>query len=105
MNLERIRKGHQVSESILTKKIKTLDSVQLWRTVSLLLMISYLAYCVKDKLCNDPNSGLFAVFDGHGGKQVADHVAERLPEEIRKEMIKNPTGDLSVAIEAVFLRV
>lgn len=68
-------------------------------------VITNIAYCVKDRLCNDPNCGLFAVFDGHGGRHVADHVAERLPEEMRKEMTKNPTGDLSQAIESVFLRV
>lgn len=25
-------------------------------------------YSIKDRLGNDPNCGLFAVFDGHGGK-------------------------------------
>ncbi len=54
---------------------------------------------------NDFNCGLFACFDGHGGKQVADHVAERIPEEIRKEIMKNTGGDLGPAIEQVFLRV
>ena len=32
--------------------------------------------------------GLFAIFDGHGGKSVADHCAERIPEEMRKEVMK-----------------
>jgi serine/threonine protein phosphatase PrpC len=67
-------------------------------------LITAIAHCVKDRLGNDPHSGLFGVFDGHGGKQVADHCAERMPEEIRKEAMKNP-GDLSYAIEQVFLRV
>ena len=39
------------------------------------------------------------MFDGHGGKQVADHVAERIPEEMRKELSKSATGDLSNIIE------
>ena len=63
------------------------------------------AYCIKDKLGNDPHVGLFAIFDGHGGKQVADHCAERIHEELRKEIAKNPSTDLSLAIEQVFLRV
>jgi protein phosphatase 1L len=52
-------------------------------------------YCAKDKLCNDINTGVFGVFDGHGGKQVASHISERIPEELKKEMIKNHSGDLS----------
>ncbi len=59
---------------------------------------------MKDKVNNDPNCGVFAVFDGHGGRQVADHCAERMCDELRKEIAKN-SGDLSIAIEAVFLRV
>ena len=62
------------------------------------------AYFIKDKACNDPNCGIFAVFDGHGGRQVADHCAERVGEELKKEIMKTP-GDLSLAIEQVFLKV
>lgn len=61
-------------------------------------------YAIKDKLGNDPNCGLFAVFDGHGGKQVADHCAERIPEEMRKEVMKTP-GDLSHTLDSVFLKI
>ena len=35
---------------------------------------------------------------------MADHCAERMPEELRKELAKTP-GDLSMALESVFLRV
>jgi hypothetical protein len=62
------------------------------------------AYSIKDKVGNDPNCGIFAVFDGHGGRQVADHCAERVAEELIKE-IKKTSGDLSQAIEGVFLKV
>ena len=55
-------------------------------------------------MANDPNCGLFAVFDGHGGKQVADHCKERIPEEMKREIAKTP-GDLCHCIEQVFLRV
>jgi serine/threonine protein phosphatase PrpC len=68
-------------------------------------LVIFLAYCIKDKLGNDPNVGLFAIFDGHGGKQVADHCAERIHEELRKEIAKNASTDLSQSIEQVFLRV
>ena len=36
---------------------------------------------------------------------MADHIAERIPEEMRKEIAKNPTGDLNKSIESVFLKV
>lgn len=35
---------------------------------------------------------------------MADHCAERIPEEMRKEVQKSP-GDLCQAIEQVFLKV
>jgi protein phosphatase 1G len=47
---------------------------------------------------------MFGVFDGHGGRQVADHCAERIPDELRKEIAKT-AGDLSYGLEQVFLRV
>ena len=28
-------------------------------------------YCHLDKVANDPSCGLFAVFDGHGGPEIA----------------------------------
>lgn len=43
-------------------------------------------FCHLDKVANDPSCGLFAVFDGHGGKQVAEHCSETFPIEIRKEL-------------------
>ena len=32
-------------------------------------------YCYKDKFNQNNSTGLFAVFDGHGGRHVADHCA------------------------------
>jgi len=39
-------------------------------------------------VAGDPTCGLFGVFDGHGGKHVAEHCAEMFPLEMRKEMQK-----------------
>jgi serine/threonine protein phosphatase PrpC len=88
-----------------TWRTRTSNSVLQWRIVSNIHALLCIAYCIKDKLNNDSQTGLFALFDGHGGKQVADHVAERLPDEMRKEVAKNPSGDLSHILEQVFLRV
>ena len=57
-----------------------------------------IAYFARDRLNGDPNCGIFGVFDGHGGRQVADHCAERVPDELRKEIAKT-AGDLSYALE------
>lgn len=55
-------------------------------------------------MSGDPNCGIFAVFDGHGGRQVADHLKERMADELKKEIGKTP-GDLCHTIEQIFLRV
>ena len=67
-----------------------------WKTVSRVISKSadnrcLVANCIVDKVVpNDPSSGLFSIFDGHGGRQVSDYCAERFPLEIRKELMKNP---------------
>jgi len=83
-----------------------------WRTVS--SAISYesannkclvTANCIVDKVVpHDPSSGLYAIFDGHGGRQVSDYCAERFPLEIRKELMKNP-ADLCQPITDVFSKI
>ena len=55
-------------------------------------------------MANDPNCGFFAVFDGHGGRQVADHLKERMADEFKREIGKTP-GDLCHIIETLFLKV
>ena len=47
-------------------------------------------HCHVDKLAGQNDCGLFAVFDGHGGKQISEHCAETFPIEMRKELSKNP---------------
>ena len=61
--------------------------------VSLLLITPFLSLCLArctvDKIVpTDPSSGLLAIFDGHGGRQVSDYCAERFPLDIRKELMK-----------------
>ena len=53
---------------------------------------------------SDPSTGLFAIFDGHGGRQVSDYCAERFPLEIKREMAKNP-ADMNQPLKDVFLKV
>jgi hypothetical protein len=62
---------------MLTQRTRIIGSDQQWKMVILSIIImpylSSIVYSIKDKLGGDNNCGLFAVFDGHGGKQVADH--------------------------------
>lgn len=61
-------------------------------------------HCIVDKMGGDNSCGLFAVFDGHGGKQVSDHCADRFPIELRKELQKNPQ-DLCKPIIDIFSKI
>ena len=65
-----MRRMHQVSENMLILKTKIINLDPLWKTVTIYIKynINNIAYSIKDKLGGDPNCGLFAVFDGHGGK-------------------------------------
>ena len=99
-----MRKRRQVSRSTHTQRTKTSNSVRPWKTVRPAREFELIAYSIKDKVGNDPNCGIFAVFDGHGGRPVADHCAERVSEELKKEIMKT-SGDLSQAIDSVFLKV
>ena len=97
-----MRKMQHQLKSMHTLKIRISDSDLQWKIVRYKSFITYtLAYCARDKFGNDPNCGFFAVYDGHGGRQVADHCAERVADEMRKEIVKT-SGDLCIAIDAVF---
>lgn len=63
-----------------------------------------LAYCIVDSAGGDSNCGIFAIFDGHGGKQVSEYCAERFPAEMRKEIQKGHV-DLCKPITDIFAKV
>lgn len=67
------------SENMLIQKIETPDTDLAWRTVRLEASFS-LAYAITDSIGGDGSCGMFAVFDGHGGKSVSDYLSERMPE-------------------------
>jgi len=75
-----------VSRNTLTKKTRITGLDQPWKTVRNQFLIIFIAYCIVDKVANDPSCGMFALFDGHGGRQVSEHCADRFPVEVRKEM-------------------
>ena len=58
-------------------------------------------HCHVDKVAGDQTCGLFGVFDGHGGRHVAEHCAETFPIELSKEIRKQP-GDLYQVLEGTF---
>ena len=60
------------------------------------------SFCHKDILARDETSGLFAVFDGHGGRHVADHCAETFAREFHKEIQKTKNATLNQSFENVF---
>ena len=85
------------------QRIRIINLDQQWKIVRMIYM-TIIAYCIRDRVGNDPNCGIFAVFDGHGGKQVAEHLKERMPDELKREISKTP-GDLCHMIESTFLKV
>ena len=48
----------------------------------------------EDNFGGDSTCGVFAVFDGHGGKTVSDYVKERVPEELKKTLRLKKPSDL-----------
>ena len=61
-------------------------------------------YCHADKIAGDSSCGFFAIFDGHGGKHVAEHCAESFPIEIKKELRKQH-GDLIQVLDRIYKKV
>lgn len=50
----------------------------------------------------DTDTSLFAVYDGHGGHEVAAYCAEHLPEFLKK-LQSYSNGDISKALEEAYL--
>ena len=93
----------QAYENTLILKTKTSNSDLPWKIVRNSIL-NFIAYVIRDKLAGDPNCGLFAVFDGHGGRQVSEHLKERMADEFKRDVAKTP-GDLCHTIEQIFLKV
>jgi serine/threonine protein phosphatase PrpC len=54
---------------------------------------------IVDKFNNDPNSGLFALYDGHGGKDVALYAKEKFPEIFSRFLLQsNSTPDKALIL-------
>ena len=98
--------AHLVLRNTHTRRIETRGSGRKWKIVRGMILIanSVTVHCIVDKIGGDPNCGLFAIFDGHGGKQVSEYCAERFPIEIRKELQKSP-ADLCKPLTEVFAKV
>lgn len=58
-------------------------------------------HVAKVALGGDPEVSLFAVFDGHGGKNAAEFAAENMPKFMAEEMKKVHGGDTSEIERAV----
>ena len=56
----------------------------------------------EDAAATAGRTGLFAIFDGHGGKEVAKYAALHLKEEVAKQPAYT-AGDLGGALAAAFL--
>lgn len=85
-----MRKQPPALKSTHTLRTRTLGLGLQWKIVCHFMKCNciLLAYCIKDKVGNDSSCGIFSIFDGHGGRQVADHCAERVAEELRKDIMK-----------------
>lgn len=59
----------------------------------------------EDNFGGDSTCGLFAVFDGHGGKTVSEYIWEWVPEELRKTLKMKKPSDLVQVFEDVFVKV
>ena len=66
-------------------------------------------YCHKDGVANDQSCGMFAIFDGHGGRHVSDHCSENVVREMQKELMKpsqtTNNGTLNSSLERVFEKI
>eukprot|EP01100_Stratorugosa_tubuloviscum_P003338 TRINITY_DN1803_c2_g1_i1.p1 TRINITY_DN1803_c2_g1~~TRINITY_DN1803_c2_g1_i1.p1 ORF type:complete len:405 (-),score=208.78 TRINITY_DN1803_c2_g1_i1:41-1255(-) len=62
--------------------------------------VSILIGCFRDK----DNEDLIAIFDGHGGRQVAEYVGEHLPDILKKQLEDFP-NDVVTALKNTFLQI
>ena len=58
----------------------------------------------KDQFNNEATTGLFSVFDGHGGYEAVDYCKERVPIEFQKSL-NDSADDIFEAYETCFKKV
>jgi protein phosphatase PTC1 len=51
-------------------------------------------FSAEDNFGGDSTCGLFAVYDGHGGKTVSEYLSTRIPEEFKKRLVASKPTDL-----------
>lgn len=52
-------------------------------------------FCAEDNFGGDGTCGVFGIFDGHGGKTVSEYLKDRVPEELKKQILMNKPSDLT----------
>jgi len=58
-----------------------------------------------DEFGNNPKQGFFAIYDGHGGKDVADFCTERLHQELINALKNSMNKTMEDCITHAFLTV
>jgi len=63
------------------------------------------AYKICFDVCKSRGSGLFAVFDGHAGKEAAQKCSEILLETFESIFNQNPSKEIPNILEKTFLQI
>lgn len=70
-----------------------------------ILITLILGYRCIDCYGGLPRQGYFAVFDGHGGSEVADHCSNKLHEILLKTIKKSPEKGILKSLDESFIKV
>jgi protein phosphatase PTC1 len=60
-------------------------------------------HVIVDNFGGDPNSGYFAIYDGHGGRGAVDFTAKTLHKNLAEEFEKNPSVSPLDALRTAYL--
>jgi len=83
-------------------KIQTTNFALIWRIVRYVLTVGYV--CV-DQFGGFTKQGFFGVFDGHGGKDVADYCANRMSEVLLNLLKEASMKGVEKCLEETFVKV